>query len=242
MAAIMAEGGDLDGAQDIARRLREKHPNAVEPIVLQAELLQLRGDLMGAARAYDTAMDIELIDSYAIRAHQLRNRADDAQQMDPLRRYLRERPLDMNVRIFLAHSYRASGEIGNSTKEYETVLEHEPENFVALNNLANNYLEQGDVRAVELARRAYKLRPDNGHVADTLGWVLVKTGDVEKGVSLLQSAVELSNGHPEIRYHLAVALVESGGIEEARSILEALLESKQPFASKKAAESLFASL
>ena len=72
--------------------------------------------------------------------------------------------------------------------------------------------------------------------------ILIKGGDLEEGRSLLRSAVELSEGHPEIRYHLAVALAESGEREEARSILEDLIASEQAFASKAAAEAMLATL
>ena len=103
-------------------------------------------------------------------------------------------------------------------------------------------IARGDPRAEQLARRAYELRPDSSAVTDTLGWILVKKGNLGEGVALLRKAAGLEGATPDVRYHLAAALAESGEKNEARSILEALLESEESFASKGEAESLLAEL
>ncbi|MDZ7644748.1 MAG: tetratricopeptide repeat protein [Woeseiaceae bacterium] len=81
------------------------------------------------------------------------------------------------------------------------MLRQNPDNFTALNNLAWLYFTSGDSRAEALARRAYEAAPDNGSVADTLGWILVSNGSLDEGVDLLRRAVELSDGRATIRYH-----------------------------------------
>src|SRR5690606_10447942 len=62
---------------------------------------------------------------------------------------------------------------------YRTVLAQEPENVMALNNLAYLLLESSDGAAegVAMARRAFELSRGAGLVADTLGWGLFITGD-----------------------------------------------------------------
>ena len=242
LASMRAESGDPDGAQDIARRLQELHPNEAAPFALEAELLAQRGDLSGAANAYDKVLSIEMVDRYAIRAYQVRSQAGVSKPVEPLLSFLEERPLDTNVRLYLASAYENMGEVGNSISQYEQVLVNDQDNFIAVNNLAWNYFMSGDARAEQFARRAYELRPDSGAVVDTLGWVLVKKGSLEEGVDLLRSAVSLSDNHPDIRYHLAAALADSGQKQEARTILEDLLESAESFTNKAAAESLLADL
>ena len=122
------------------------------------------------------------------------------------------------------------------------MLEHDPNHVSALNNLALVYLDENGALAEELADKAYGLAPDNGLVADTLGWVQVKNGKLEQGIATLQDAVQLSEDMPVIRYHLAVALAKSGRTDEAEQILKEILASNEDFADRKQAMELLISL
>jgi Flp pilus assembly protein TadD len=211
-------------------------------LALEAELLVREGDLAAAADTYDKALDLEMVGRFAVRAYQIRRQAGLPDPVESLVRFLEVRPLDSTMRFFLADAYGNLGEIGKANDQYEQVLEQDPDNFIAANNLAWNYFQAGDNRAETLARRAYEIRPENGAVADTLGWILVKNGNLEEGISTLRSAVDLSNGRIDVRYHLAAALAEAGEKEEARSILRELLQSGEAFEDKQAAQALLTSL
>ena len=242
LASLKADRGDIDGARDLAGQLADLHPDAAAPLALQAEILARQGDLQAAISTYDAVLDKEVVARYAVRAYQMRKQAGIANQVAPLVRFLDERPLDSTMRNFLADAYNNLGETGNANRQYEQVLEQEPDNYIAANNLAWNYFVTDDDRAEAMARRAYELRPDSGAVADTLGWILVKKGELEEGISTLRSAVELSEGRAAIRYHLAAALVESGEADEARQILEEIVNSDESFADKDAAKALLENL
>jgi putative PEP-CTERM system TPR-repeat lipoprotein len=242
LAKLHADSGDLERAQQIASRLVEIHPDDSAPLALQAEFLVRGGDLVAAAETYDKALDLAMVGRFAVRAYQIRRQAGLADQVEPLLRFLEVRPLDSAMRLFLADAYNNLGQIDNANDQYDEVLRQDPNNFIAANNLAWNYFQSGDNRAESLARRAFELRPDSGVVADTLGSILVRSGNLEEGISTLRSAVELSDGRIEIRYHLAAALAKAGEVEEARAILRELLQSGEVFADKQAAEALLAGL
>jgi tetratricopeptide (TPR) repeat protein len=75
-----------------------------------------------------------------------------------------------------------------------------------LNNLAWAYSEEGDMeRAVPLARRAWSLDRDNPATADTLGWLLFKSGRRAEGLVLLQQAARGTPSDSDIRRRLAEA-------------------------------------
>jgi len=103
---------------------------------------------------------------------------------------------------------------------YEKVLDAYPQNSLALNNLAWIYFEQGNNRAGELSQRAYELSPDNAAIADTHGWILFKSGDTQKSLSILEKAHELAPDSQEIALHLAEVYREVGRNTDAKRVLE----------------------
>lgn len=92
---------------------------------------------------------------------------------------------------------------------YEKVLETAPNMPVALNNLAWLYYEDKDSRALALAERAAKFAPNSASVLDTYGWILVETGDVQQGITVLQKASGLEPDNAEIKTHLDQAKARS---------------------------------
>jgi len=93
-----------------------------------------------------------------------------------------------------------------------------------------------------MARRAYEIAPANPSVADTLGWILVNTKKVEEGIELLRKAAQVSNGSPEISFHLAHALAAANQRDEARQLLQDTLSDEEDFASREEAEALLSEL
>ena len=76
-----------------------------------------------------------------------------------------------------------------------------------LNNLAWAYAQQGEYeRAIPLARQAWSLDKSNPATADTLGWLLVRSGKSKaEGLFLLERAARAAPGDADIRAHLAEA-------------------------------------
>ena len=241
-ASLKVEEGDQSGALEIAERLQEIHPDSGAPHVLEAEIHWRAGNLLEASNAYDRALTIETVSGHAIRAFEVKKSLGLADANAPLLQLLGERPLDNEIRLILAAYYGTRDQIRESIAEYEKVLRNDPANTTALNNLAWSFQQIGDQRAEATARRAYELMPDNASIVDTLGWILVGKGSFEEGEKLLRKAVRLSDGRPQIKYHLAVALTKSGNADEARNVLTQILGGEQDFSSRGDAEKLLAKL
>ena len=56
-----------------------------------------------------------------------------------------------------------------------------------------------------MIERAVKLRPNDGYIVDSLGWVLYRLRDFEGAVGNLERAVELRPNDPTINDHLGDA-------------------------------------
>ena len=89
---------------------------------------------------------------------------------------------------------------------------------------------QNDKGATGFAERAYALRPNDPAVIDTLGWLLFRQGQVDRGLALLRDARLRDSTDPEIRYHLAAALAKSGRRTEAREEVAQALKGGASFA------------
>ena len=67
-----------------------------------------------------------------------------------------------------------------------------------------------------MIEKAVKLRPKDGYIVDSLGWVLYKLGDYLGATKELEKAVLLKPGDPIINDHLGDAYWRVGRIIEAR--------------------------
>ncbi|HET6628995.1 MAG TPA: XrtA/PEP-CTERM system TPR-repeat protein PrsT [Woeseiaceae bacterium] len=243
VAALRAKEGNAEAAMKIAKDLQARHPDDAVPYALEAELLATAKQYQSAAAAYGKALSLRPEDPrLAILAYRVRNAGNIEDPARPLMDYLGRRPLDTSVRVVFAQHYQAHGDSDRAIAEYERVLATEPDHFVALNNLAWEYFQNDDPRAEDLARRALEQAPENGSVADTLGWIQVRTGKLEEGIPMLRKAVELTDGNPEVQYHLAAGLTAVGEKAEARAVLEEALGAESGLTSRAEAEQLLGSL
>jgi Tfp pilus assembly protein PilF len=106
--------------------------------------------------------------------------------------------------------HQVSGAAERSVPLYERLLQAQPNNVVALNNLGWLYFEKADRRALELLEKAAQLAPENASVLDSYGWVLAKSGKVSEGVSQLEKAYKLAPDNAEIKAHLEQAKADRG--------------------------------
>ena len=114
------------------------------------------------------------------------------------------------------------------------VLERQPNNPVALSNLAWVYQTRGDPRAKGLAQRAYFLAPGAASAA-SLGWVLTTSDEANRGLVLLTEASRQLPNDPALQYHLAYAYNAAGQKDKAETVLRSLLAAHPYFADRAAA-------
>ena len=97
-------------------------------------------------------------------------------------------------------------------------LELEPEQPFVLNYLGYSWVDKGMHldRAKSMLNRAVELRPNDGFIVDSLGWVHYRLGDFREAVEALERAVELEPGDPVINDHLGDAYWRVGRTREAR--------------------------
>jgi tetratricopeptide (TPR) repeat protein len=97
-------------------------------------------------------------------------------------------------------------------------LELEPDQPLVLNYLGYSWVEQGLnlERAKKMIEKAVSQRPQDGFIADSLGWVLYRLGNYPDAVTHLERAVALEPGDPVINDHLGDAYWLADRRDEAR--------------------------
>jgi tetratricopeptide (TPR) repeat protein len=103
--------------------------------------------------------------------------------------------------------------------DFLKALELDPEQPFVLNYLGFSWADMGINldRAQSMLNRAAQLRPNDGFIIDSLGWVHYRLGEYQEAVVRLERAVQLEPDNPEINDHLGDAYWQLGRQRDARS-------------------------
>lgn len=129
-------------------------------------------------------------------------------------------------------------EADKSIAAYEAVLELDPENALAQNNLAYLFAERGMHldRAFELSRAAVEADPQNPVFLDTLGWIYFRMGEYRKARDILRKALSGKPEEPEIHEHLAEVYRVLGDAKKSKQYLESARKLRAEMEREEAAE------
>jgi tetratricopeptide (TPR) repeat protein len=121
--------------------------------------------------------------------------------------FLQVRPGHAGASLRLARSAHAARDYERATGLLEQVLEQEPRNFEALNDLglvlAREFAEFA--RGEALLRRALEVAPESGDTNANLAWVLCERGAYEEGMRRFDEQVGRAPEDHELRLMRAVA-------------------------------------
>lgn len=235
---LLAQGKTTD-ARTAHAALAATYPERVETQIAKGELLEAVGDIQGAlaayTRAHETGASRTTLEK--LLAAQLAV-GDDRAALTTLRVWILLHPGDLGSRHRLGESLLAAGAYRSAQLVYETLVRDEPENPVSLNNLAYALQHLGDDGALAYAERAVAVAPEHADFLDTYGWILVETGNAERGLEVLRDAVTRQSTNDEIRYHIALALVRLQRPDAAERELSDAVGSSRPFPSRREAIAL----
>ena len=117
-------------------------------------------------------------------------------------------PQDRLAAHALGEAWLKLNDAARARAVYAELVRTDPKDARAHNNLANVLLQLRDPAALAHAEKARALAPNQPQVNDTLGWVLVQQGQVEKGLRYLREAALRAPDDPEIQRHLKEALAK----------------------------------
>jgi tetratricopeptide (TPR) repeat protein len=115
-------------------------------------------------------------------------------------------------------AYERQGEWGKAETDLKAALTYRPDHPYLLNYLGYGWADQGMhlKEALKMIERAVALRPSDGYITDSLGWVHFMMGDYKESIPYLERAVELLPYDATINDHLGDAYWYVGRRQEAK--------------------------
>ena len=191
LARIEAQGGDLDKARERLRQLRDQNrKQAVLLFLVEAELLTEMDRKPEAMKVYDAALVAHPEDPELLYARGLHGAT--MQRLEVVEADLRR------------------------------LLELDPDHADALNALGYSLADMTDryAEALELIQRALALKPDEGAILDSMGWVQYRLGNLGLALDYLRQAGAKLPEDPEVAAHLGEVLWALGQRDEAKQVWE----------------------
>ena len=157
-----------------------------------------------------------------LRADGQSDHGDRAGAEQSLLRAVQLEPRLTAANLSLAGMAEERGDYGKAIERYRAILAVDPQNTVALNNLAYGLAERQHApkEALPFAEKAYRLAPGPA-VADTLGWIHHLLGDDQSAAPLVERAVAGGSTDPDVLIHAAVIHVALGNRVKAKAELDA---------------------
>jgi tetratricopeptide (TPR) repeat protein len=222
-ADLAFRSGDPNAARKIIQEAKKLHPDSANPYLIEAAYYERQKEYQQASELYELALNKQKnagTEAAYIRALKNAGRVDGA--IKAADAAVEAYPTNQPILMTAAMLYQGAEQNAKAQSAYEALLKQSPKNILALNNLAWLYHQNGDKRAMDLARKAYELKPDNAAIADTYGWILFQAGKQAESIKVLEKAHQLAPGSYEIGMHLVEAYRKAGNDKQAKAILSKL--------------------
>jgi tetratricopeptide (TPR) repeat protein len=218
--------GKRNEALQAIRAARQRFPEQREFARLEAETLTelgrvdeavalLQPRLKGSLEDFNEYLTISTLYTQAGRGREAIAAARKALELAPADRA----DLQTAALITLSSAQDRAGDTAGSEESLRRVLNKEPDNATALNNLGYFLVERNERlnEALELIQRAVRAEPTNSSFLDSLGWVYFKLGQFENAERHLKEAARRNSTSSTIHEHLGDLYSRQGKMELARA-------------------------
>lgn len=210
-------------ALKLVKEIQTAAPKDALGFTLEGDVEAARQGWDAAVAAYRTAHGLGKNTDTAVRLHMaLRNagKAADAQRFAG--EWTKSQPKDAAFNFYLGDAAMAERDYAAAERSYRVVMDIQPRNALAINNVAWLMVKQNKPGALELAQKANDLLPGRAPIMDTLAQALAAGNQLPKALEIQKSAVSRNPGDPSLKLTLAKLLIQSGEKSYARAELEDL--------------------
>ena len=206
LGAVYEEVKNYKAAIQQFKEIAKSSKYFADSVMHSAYLYKLMGDQQAAVALMETNIDF-LDDNpkiFALYASFLDNLKKYNEARDLLEKASDKFPKDVQILYQLGAVYDQLGQSDKTVEKMEHLIEIDKNHVEGLNYLAYLYADKTKnlETAEKLARRALSLRPNDGFILDTLGWVLYKQNKMDEAVRTLERAHSIEGAESIIAEHL----------------------------------------
>ena len=135
-------------------------------------------------------------------------------------------PTDQQILFESAILLDKKGLQDKAIAKMEQILEFSPDHPEALNYIGYTWAEKNINldKALAYVRKAVELKPENGYILDSLGWVYYRLGRFDEAREQLEKAVRLAPDDPNIYDHLGDVYTALHEYDKAREVYGKAME------------------
>lgn len=220
---LAMEGKKPADAMAVARTVQQQRPKEAAGFAMEGDIHAAAKNWDSAASAYRTGLKLTPAPELAIKLHTVltaQGKAADAERFEG--DWLKSRPSDVAFLLYLGDRAIAENKLAVAQRHYERVVQGNPRNALALNNLAWVAGRLGRSDAVALAERANAAVPNQPAYMDTLAVLLAERNEVPRALSLQKKVVELDPKAAVFKLNLARIQLKAGDKAGAKAVLAEL--------------------
>lgn len=220
LAALLAQQQRYGRALKQLRMIDRNVPEYADGLLLQARILKEQGRLEEARQLLESHLEpgeIRNAEMYALLSALYQAEGRDDIGKKTLLRGLELFPDDENLLYEYGLLLEDNGEHSAALAIMQKIISIKPDHAAALNFVGFSWADKKIHldQALEYIQRAIDLKPDNGYIRDSLGWVYYRLGKLDQAIKELETAIRLSPEDAAILEHLGDVYLEKGRARDA---------------------------
>jgi len=227
----------------IAREVQKQRPREIIGFALEGDIGAAKKQWNDAIAAYRAGLKVAAAPDLAIKLHSTLRASQQNEEADRFAAgWLKQYSKDTAFLLYLGDLAATRKEYDKAMTYYRKVLETQPNQPIALNNLAWSAGQIKHPKALEYAEKANQMAPNQPAIMDTLAMLLAERGDTARALELLREALRRQPQGTPIRLNLAKVLIQTGDRTAARKELEELAKLGDKFNNQAEVSALLKSL
>ena len=225
LAMLAVQDKRPQDALAVARAVQRRNPSGAAGFTLEGDIEAQLKNWAAAAVAYRAAFKRDKSTDLVIKQHAALVAGSQGAEAERLAAdWLKEKPKEPAFLNYLGDAALAQRDYPQAESRYRSVLELQPDNASAMNNVAWLLVQQGKPGAVPFAERANALRPNRAEFLDTLATALEANNQLPQAVDAQKRARSLRPGDATLGLRLAKLYIKQGDKAQARAELDALAQ------------------